>query len=238
VRLTGSLKSSGPRVGGIGFTDENIRANSYLLSRRLWLQDRIIQNGAPVNPSMTPSSIAAGCANTNSTALPAHSPDAGCSAGRDVAEGWMDSAGNIGGFFFWATSTGLESVACSGGRTGRQVMGPHLRAHGFLSCLPGDADPQECDGTTLCSICDGTGGVGYAPGVGAASALVVNTITNGTYNQPSCGAVNAVCWSDGSVCASATATCPVPPTRPAGWVCSQNSECSSGNCDPFGRVCL
>ena len=229
ARLPGR-PASGPKVDNQGFIDDKIQGNVYLLSRRLWLNDRIVQQGVSLNPDVV-------CTDADSTGLPvdANHPTgfSGCTAGRDITEGSQnDTSGVATGFFFWATDT-LPQLGCANGLTGRQIMGPILRTHGFLSCLPGDGEPIEGDASNLCSLQDGPSGF-YLAGPSSVPSLVVNTVSGGAYQPTTCN-TGTICWSNGAACPG---TCPVPAAKPAGWVCSADAECSSGTCDPFARACL
>ncbi len=252
VRLAGR-PSSGPRVNNVGFTDPLIRSNTYELSRRLWLHDRIIQFDAATQTDLPLNGYAAAtdpvsCTNANSTGSPTHTPDAGCAAGRDKAEGSMYGNALDGyattGFFFWATDSGIPSLGCAGGKTGRQLMGPILRNRGFISCKEDDSDPTPGDSSNLCSLLDSADGKSYEPGVTAAAALIYPANWS---SAASCSAAG-ICWSDGSSCA-AGGSCPAIATcsgaactgqqpQAAGFVCSYDADCTSGACDLLSRTCL
>ncbi len=198
----------GPTVNTNTPSNNNIRQDKYLLSRRLWLQDTVNQNDAeiPICSGNGP-----GCDNTNVS-------------GRDAAEAL---------FFHWATD-GLPLVSA---KSGRENMDPILIKWGFIACTDDFSQPSG-DGNLCSKGYGASGfpaGAGAptkcTPNSVTGTAWAVTDCATGT----SCCSDGLLCETASHPAGSATAkACPAPAPRPPGAACRFDSECASSSCDSFG----
>jgi hypothetical protein len=206
--------TKGITVNGTGFTDTNVRKDAYVLSRRLFLQNAVV-NGEPVGDQ--PSDTAG--------------PNIGTIVGQGSVQ--LTAEQNL---FNWMTD---PNGSLSGGTPGRCNVDPIVKQFNFITCttdctvdvstLSGNLcanTPAPAVASPLGNIVPngsfGTGGTGGAKSINSAGL-----VWNGT------SAVAASC-SSGSACVGGTCgsggTCPTYTGRPSNAACSQGTDCASGVC--------
>jgi ABC-type phosphate transport system substrate-binding protein len=219
IAVDGTNTATGPSIDTITPDDVNVVPDIYLLSRRLWLHDTIVQGGVLTNES------------TGNTAV-------------DAAEAkffrWAtDSAGsntqsaNTGRQNMDPIMTAWGFIPCTSDSTQPSGPGNLCSKTNYNGCSvtvdKACATAADCPTGETCKAM-------FPLGFGAPTKCTSNTITNGLPVATACTA-GTVCCSDGHTCGAAD-TCPVPTARAAGFACKYNADCASAaGCNQSTKTC-
>jgi hypothetical protein len=197
----------GPTINTNTPSNDNVRQDKYLMSRRLWLNDTCNQNDLAI-PTCAAGAVGPGCDTTGVT-------------GRDAAECL---------FFGWATD-GLPLVSL---KAGRENMDPIMVKWGFIPCT--DTFGQPTGDGNLCSKSYSATGfpVGNgAPNKCVANTITAGAyVATANATADICCSDGLPGNSTSHVPAN---TCPVPAKRPTGAACRFDVDCVA-TCDVFGTA--
>ena len=211
--------TKGLTINTTSFSDTNVRKGTYLLSRRLFLQNAVA-SGQPVGdqPSDT--------------------------AGVNIADGGAGAAGKGGGtsqitaeqnlFTYMTDTTG----SLTGGTPGRCIVDPIVSSLNFITCGTDCTVDASTLPNNLCAKVPASpvasplsafvpnGSFGASGAGGTKSIDSTGKVWNGTTTVAAACAAGALCAS--GVC-TAGLTCPIyTGARPKYSACVQNSDCVSG----------
>jgi hypothetical protein len=208
--------TKGLTINTTGFSDPNVRKGTYLLSRRLFLQNALV-SGQPVGDQ--PSDTAGPSISLTGQGA------AQLTAEQNLFSYMTDPAGTL-----------------TGGVSGRAITDPIVKQFNFITCST-DPSIDPCTlGNNLCATT--AGAVAGAANAFLPNGSFSASGAGGTKSIDSQGRVwggtsaTQLTCTGTALCASGTCSgglCPLANGRPSNAACSQGSDCASGVCqDPLG----
>ena len=248
VRIS-TLNTAGPLINTFPPSDTLVRANNYMLSRRLFLQRG--PNSPPLDSTVNPTATSVRsnstgvcpsgqtCTervqNTNTTSSTIKCPqNTGniCAGGGTTQTAFEDAL-----FNYMTDPAGLGSQDAAPGRCNTD---PILKQYGFLTCLD-DCTLTPSGGSNLCSLTPYTNPA--SPPSACLPTAQFAATGNWTYGAVTNGGTSsATCCSNGAS-AAAGASCPAATSgRGANFACSRagvQAECATGTtCSDLGNGLL
>jgi hypothetical protein len=228
--VDGTNTATGPSIDTITPDDVNVVPDIYLLSRRLWLHDTILQAG-----------VATGDASTGNTAVDAAETKffrwATDSAGSNT------QSGNTGRQNMDSVMAAWGFIPCTSDSTQPSGPGNLCSKTNYNGCSvtvdKACATAADCTPAGGCPTCVAgeTCKAMFPLGFGAATKCLSTPIANGVYGSVACAA-GTICCSDGHTCVGTTDTCVAPPARAAGFACKYNADCgSAAGCNQSTKTC-